>query len=118
LPIIAPARGCWNIFASQPDITRQNAFEQSCIKIIRFQITIIANQPDDAPESFGDGAAYNQLVLVSSGFFPATIGASCEIFRTPSSTADVEPIPAPGAIILGGIGVGLVSWLRRRKSIV
>lgn len=67
-------------------------------------------------EPFGNGnrISYARFGASTIGWndIPSGHGVSPQ-----SYIAEYGIIPAPGAIVLSGIGVGLVNWLRRRRAI-
>ncbi len=70
----------------------------------------VLSYPLDIPSIVGDASAY-------VGFTASTGDAYASFDITSWEFNYGNPIPAPGAILLGSIGIGVVSWLRRRRTL-
>jgi hypothetical protein len=82
------------------------------------------NQLDQLVAGTGNGASVGPVTLSGDGtsiyaitWYDPVNGGPADYDVAELMDVSIEVIPAPGAILLGSIGVGFVGWLRRRRTL-
>jgi len=76
------------------------------------------DDPNPANPAGGAQAAMDDLFYWILAEGPITVTCSYDILDFSGRAAvDVVAVPAPSALLLGGLGLGLIGWLRSRRAV-